>query len=142
MPLQRRIGSLIASCPRLRQARYGLLPIRQGLSLQRGRAEGSPAGGYRRGKTHARDHGNQRLRYPHDRPSPISLRRTFAVMLSGEADVRRVLAEASPDDTFGIRLPDNELKIWRIAGTEPWLPGSMSGYRYWDGSGSHPRALG
>ncbi|MDQ1520682.1 MAG: hypothetical protein QOI55_1755, partial [Actinomycetota bacterium] len=32
-----------------------------------------------------------------------------------EADVRRVLAEASPDGTFSLRLPDNELKIWRVA---------------------------
>lgn len=34
-----------------------------------------------------------------------------------EAALRRVLAEASPDGTFAIRLPDNELKIWRVAGT-------------------------
>lgn len=33
-----------------------------------------------------------------------------------EADLRRVLAEASPEGTFAIRLPDNELKIWRVAG--------------------------
>jgi SAM-dependent methyltransferase len=33
-----------------------------------------------------------------------------------EADLRRVLAEASPEDTFSLRLPDNELKIWRVAG--------------------------
>jgi SAM-dependent methyltransferase len=32
-----------------------------------------------------------------------------------EADLRRVLAEASPDGTFAVRLPDNELKIWRAA---------------------------
>ncbi|MFZ0383979.1 MAG: class I SAM-dependent methyltransferase [Solirubrobacteraceae bacterium] len=32
-----------------------------------------------------------------------------------EADLRRVLAEASPDGAFGVRLPDNELKIWRVA---------------------------
>ncbi len=30
-----------------------------------------------------------------------------------EADLRRVLAEASPDGRFSVRLPDNELKIWR-----------------------------
>ena len=30
-----------------------------------------------------------------------------------EADLRRVLAEASPDGAFAVRLPDNELKIWR-----------------------------
>ena len=30
-----------------------------------------------------------------------------------EADLRRVLAEASPDGTFALRLPDNELNIWR-----------------------------
>jgi hypothetical protein len=30
-----------------------------------------------------------------------------------EANLRRVLAEASPDGVFSIRLPDNELKIWR-----------------------------
>lgn len=34
-----------------------------------------------------------------------------------EADLRRVLAQASPDGTFACRLPDNELKIWRIART-------------------------
>jgi len=32
-----------------------------------------------------------------------------------EADLRRVLAEASPDGTFAVRPPDNELKIWRVA---------------------------
>jgi len=32
-----------------------------------------------------------------------------------EADLRRILAEASPDGSFSIRLPDNELKIWRVA---------------------------
>jgi SAM-dependent methyltransferase len=32
-----------------------------------------------------------------------------------EADLRRVLAEASPEGTFSLRLPDNELKIWRVA---------------------------
>jgi len=32
-----------------------------------------------------------------------------------EADLRRLLAEASPDGSFSIRLPDNELKIWRVA---------------------------
>ena len=32
-----------------------------------------------------------------------------------EADLRRALAEASPDDAFAVRLPDNELKIWRRA---------------------------
>jgi SAM-dependent methyltransferase len=30
-----------------------------------------------------------------------------------EADLRRLLAEASPGGTFSARLPDNELKIWR-----------------------------
>lgn len=30
-----------------------------------------------------------------------------------EADLRRVLTEASPDGAFALRLPDNELKIWR-----------------------------
>ena len=30
-----------------------------------------------------------------------------------EADLRRVLTEASPDGAFSVRLPDNELKIWR-----------------------------
>jgi hypothetical protein len=34
-----------------------------------------------------------------------------------EADLRRVLAESSPDGTFAVRLPDNELKIWRVAAT-------------------------
>jgi SAM-dependent methyltransferase len=33
-----------------------------------------------------------------------------------EADLRQVLAEASPDGTFSLRLPDNELKIWRVVG--------------------------
>lgn len=32
-----------------------------------------------------------------------------------EADLRRVLAAAAPDGTFAVRLPDNELKIWRVA---------------------------
>jgi SAM-dependent methyltransferase len=32
-----------------------------------------------------------------------------------EADLRRVLIEASPDGAFAVRLPDNELKIWRVA---------------------------
>jgi SAM-dependent methyltransferase len=32
-----------------------------------------------------------------------------------EADLRRVLAAASPDGAFSVRLPDNELKIWRVA---------------------------
>lgn len=30
-----------------------------------------------------------------------------------EADLRRLLAEASPGGSFAVRLPDNELKIWR-----------------------------
>ena len=34
-----------------------------------------------------------------------------------DADLRRVLAEASPDGAFAVRLPDNELKIWRAAAT-------------------------
>jgi len=32
-----------------------------------------------------------------------------------EADLRQVLTEASPDGAFAVRLPDNELKIWRVA---------------------------
>ncbi len=32
-----------------------------------------------------------------------------------EADLRGVLADASPDGRFAVRLPDNELKIWRVA---------------------------
>jgi len=32
-----------------------------------------------------------------------------------EADLRKVLAEASPDGAFAVRLPDNELKVWRVA---------------------------
>lgn len=32
-----------------------------------------------------------------------------------EADLRRVLTEASPRGAFAVRLPDNELKIWRVA---------------------------
>lgn len=32
-----------------------------------------------------------------------------------EADLRRLLAEASPTRLFSVRLPDNELKIWRRA---------------------------
>jgi hypothetical protein len=35
-----------------------------------------------------------------------------------EADLRRLLAEASPDGGFAVRLPDNELKIWRIPAPE------------------------
>jgi SAM-dependent methyltransferase len=31
-----------------------------------------------------------------------------------EADLREVLAEASPHGAFAVRLPDNELKIWRL----------------------------
>jgi SAM-dependent methyltransferase len=32
-----------------------------------------------------------------------------------EADLRRILSEASPDGAFSLRLPDNQLKIWRVA---------------------------
>ncbi len=32
-----------------------------------------------------------------------------------ECDLRRLLAAASPDGVFAVRLPDNELKIWRVA---------------------------
>ncbi len=32
-----------------------------------------------------------------------------------EADLRRILTEASPEDVFSVRLPDTELKIWRVA---------------------------
>jgi SAM-dependent methyltransferase len=32
-----------------------------------------------------------------------------------EADLRRILAEVSPGGAFSLRLPDNELKIWRVA---------------------------
>jgi hypothetical protein len=32
-----------------------------------------------------------------------------------EADVRRVLADASPDGRFADRLPDNRLIVWRPA---------------------------
>jgi SAM-dependent methyltransferase len=32
-----------------------------------------------------------------------------------EADLRRLLAESSPDGAFAVRLPANELKIWRVA---------------------------
>ncbi len=32
-----------------------------------------------------------------------------------ETDLRRVLADAAPDGRFAVRLPDNELKIWRRA---------------------------
>jgi SAM-dependent methyltransferase len=35
-------------------------------------------------------------------------------LLEFEADVRRTLADASPTGTFAVRLPDNELKIWRV----------------------------
>ena len=31
-----------------------------------------------------------------------------------EADVRRVLARASPSGRFSVRLPDNILRIWRL----------------------------
>ena len=34
-----------------------------------------------------------------------------------EGDLRRVLAEASPSGAFAVRLPDNELKICRVAAT-------------------------
>ena len=37
-----------------------------------------------------------------------------------EADLRRLLAQASPDGAFEVRPPDNELKIWRVAA--PWRP--------------------
>ncbi|MFI5315003.1 MAG: class I SAM-dependent methyltransferase [Myxococcota bacterium] len=30
-----------------------------------------------------------------------------------EADLRRLLADASPDGSFSVRLPDNQLSIWR-----------------------------
>jgi predicted Rdx family selenoprotein len=33
-----------------------------------------------------------------------------------ETDLRRVLAQASTDGRFSVRLPDNELKIWREVG--------------------------
>jgi hypothetical protein len=33
-----------------------------------------------------------------------------------ERDLRRILAEASPDGAFSVRLPANELKIWRPTG--------------------------
>lgn len=33
-----------------------------------------------------------------------------------EAELRRIFAEVSPDGVFSIRLPDNELKVWRVAG--------------------------
>lgn len=36
-----------------------------------------------------------------------------------EADLRQLLAEASPDGRFSVRLPDNELKIWRVARPQP-----------------------
>lgn len=32
-----------------------------------------------------------------------------------EADLRRIFTEASPEGEFSVRLPDNELKIWRVA---------------------------
>jgi SAM-dependent methyltransferase len=32
-----------------------------------------------------------------------------------EAELRRLLTETSPDGTFAVRLPDNELKVWRVA---------------------------
>jgi hypothetical protein len=31
-----------------------------------------------------------------------------------EADVRQILAEASPSGRFSVRLPDNILRIWRL----------------------------
>ena len=34
---------------------------------------------------------------------------------SFEADLREILADASPNGSFAVRLPDNELKIWRVA---------------------------
>jgi SAM-dependent methyltransferase len=36
-------------------------------------------------------------------------------LLRFEVDLRGVLASASPDGAFAVRLPDNELKIWRVA---------------------------
>lgn len=36
-------------------------------------------------------------------------------MAQFETDLRRLLAEASPDGAFAVRLPDNELKVWRVA---------------------------
>lgn len=36
-----------------------------------------------------------------------------------EADLRRLLTETSPDGRFSVRLPDNELKIWRVARPHP-----------------------
>jgi hypothetical protein len=37
------------------------------------------------------------------------------VRLVGVLDGRRLLADASPNGAFAVRLPDNELKIWRNA---------------------------
>jgi hypothetical protein len=36
--------------------------------------------------------------------------------------LRRILAETSPGDAFSVRLPDNELKIWRTANGGPVPP--------------------
>ena len=41
-----------------------------------------------------------------------------------EAHLRGVLAEASPDGRFAVRLPDNELNIWRVA--TPMAPRSAA----------------
>jgi hypothetical protein len=32
-----------------------------------------------------------------------------------EADLRLILAKTSPEGAFAVRLPENELKIWRVA---------------------------
>lgn len=32
-----------------------------------------------------------------------------------ESDLRKLLIEASSDGSFSVRLPDNQLKIWRVA---------------------------
>ena len=43
-----------------------------------------------------------------------------------EADMREILAQASPSGRFSVRLPDNILRIWR-------LPALLAGLRVDDG---------
>ena len=33
-----------------------------------------------------------------------------------EGDVREILAQASPEGRFSVRLPDNILRVWRLPG--------------------------
>jgi SAM-dependent methyltransferase len=48
-----------------------------------------------------------------------------------EADMREILAQASPSGRFSVRLPDNILRIWRL----PALPGTAQAERRYGLSG-------